>query len=110
MLLCTYANKHTRLASVPDALLFRVVTLQVMVQCTVPVPDKNVTESSKAATVREALQAAGQATVDNDPVGQADTPAVHAVEMHATGWVGNVPGGRRTAGCGGEHQGGGRRR
>jgi hypothetical protein len=42
MLLCTYANKHTRLASVPDALLFRVVTLQVMVQCTVPVPDKNV--------------------------------------------------------------------
>ncbi|KAK3154488.1 hypothetical protein QOZ80_2BG0191110 [Eleusine coracana subsp. coracana] len=66
---------------------------QVMAQFTVPVPDKKAAETTDAATIGEALQAAGQTSAGDEPVGLAAAAAVQAAEMRATGRAGNVPGG-----------------
>lgn len=69
------------------------LSLQVMAQFTVPVPDQNVAEATDAVTVGEALQAAAQTAAGDRPVGLADAAAVQAAEMRATGLGGNLPGG-----------------
>ncbi|KAK3158317.1 hypothetical protein QOZ80_2AG0135550 [Eleusine coracana subsp. coracana] len=66
---------------------------QVMAQFAVPVPDKKAAESTDAVTIGEALQAAGQTSAGDEPVGLAAASALQAAEMRATGRAGNVPGG-----------------